>query len=85
MERLRLTPSPDEAFASNDSDFIHNSTAMDEGTRLQARKDKIIFTAETIIDLADIIGGKLEVSYAFMLHVRARAMIMCRLCACSAL
>ena len=62
MERLRLTPSPDEAFASNDSDFIHNSTAMDEGTRLQARKDKIIFTAETIIDLADIIGGKLEVS-----------------------
>lgn len=72
MERLRLTPSPDEAFASNDSDFIHNSTAMDEGTRLQARKDKIIFTAETIIDLADIIGGKLEVECR-KLRARARS------------
>ena len=61
MQRLRLTPSPDEATDPEVGNFIHDSMAMDEGARLQARKDKLIFHAETIIDLADIVGGKLEV------------------------
>jgi hypothetical protein len=61
MQRLRLTPSPHEATDPEVGNFIHDSMAMDEGARLQARKDKLIFHAETIIDLADIVGGKLEV------------------------
>ena len=61
MQRLLLTPSPNETTDPEVRDFIHNSMAMDEGARLQARKDKLIFHAETIIDLADKVGGKLEV------------------------
>ena len=61
MQRLRLTPSSDAATDPEVGNFIHHSMAMDEGARLQARKDKLIFHAEIIIDLADTVGGKLEV------------------------
>lgn len=80
MQRLQLTPCPDKASDPEVCNFIHDSMAMDEGARLQACKDKLIFNAETIIDLADIVGGKLEVIHFIHASVtaskRAKAMFL---------
>jgi hypothetical protein len=69
LERLRLNsiaysadsqvPSEDEPRAA--PNFIHNSMAIDEGLRLQKRKNKLIAEAEDIISMSHIIGAKLEV------------------------
>ena len=41
---------------------MHDSTAVDEGVRLQSRKAVLVAQAETIIDMAHVIEAKLEVA-----------------------
>jgi len=67
MERLRMTtvtPASLDPSVENESDpgdLVHNSMAMDEGQRLQRRKNQLISQAETIIHINAIIGAKLQV------------------------
>ena len=69
MERLRMTtvtPASLDPLVENESDpgdLVHNSMAMDEGQRLQRRKNKLISQAETIIHINTIIGAKLQVNF----------------------
>ena len=72
MERLRMTtvtPASLDPLVENESDpgdLVHNSMAMDEGQRLQRRKNKLISQAETIIHINTIIGAKLQVNFFFV-------------------
>jgi len=64
-----VTPASLDPLVENESDpgdLVHNSMAMDEGQRLQRRKNKLISQAETIIHINTIIGAKLQVNFFFV-------------------
>ena len=50
----------DEATDPEVGNFIHDSMAMDEGARLQARKDKLIFTPKSSLIWLTLLAANLR-------------------------